>query len=160
MPTFQGTLGEEQVQQLIAYIKTLGPAGTAAGTPAAAAPAPVAPAPPAGAAAPAPSGAQASAAKAGEALFTGVFACSACHQAGQSVLGPNLAGVPGSMVDLADGKRVLADDAYLRESILNPTAKIVRGFQPLMPPFQGRVSDEQLAQLLAYIKSLAPAGAH
>jgi cytochrome c oxidase subunit 2 len=159
MPTFQGTLGEEQVQQLIAYIKTLGPAGTAAGAASSAAAAPAAPAPPA--ATPAgPTSALSGAAKAGEALFTGVFACSACHQAGQSVLGPNLAGVPGSMVDLADGQRVLADDAYLRESILNPTAKIVRGFQPLMPPFQGRVSDAQLAQLLAYIKSLAPAGAH
>jgi cytochrome c oxidase subunit 2 len=158
MPTFQGTLGEEQVQQLIAYIKTLGPAGTTAGASSPPATAPATPAPPP-AAAPTAS-ALSGAAKAGEQLFTGIFACSACHQAGQSVLGPNLAGVPGSMIDLADGKRVLADDAYLRESILNPTAKIVRGFQPLMPPFQGRVSDEQLAQLLAYIKSLAPAGAH
>ena len=63
------------------------------------------------------------------------------------------------MVELADGKRVLADDAYLRESILNPMAKVVRGFQPVMPPFQGRVNDAQLGQLLAYLKSLAPAGA-
>jgi cytochrome c oxidase subunit 2 len=165
MPPFQGTLSEEQVQQVIAYIKTLGPAGTAASAPAGApAPPPAAPAPaaPTGAAPAGPAAAaapQSGPAKAGAQLFT-ELGCSACHQAGQSVLGPNLAGVPGSTIDLADGKRVVADDAYLRESIVNPTAKIVRGFQPLMPSFQGRVTDAQIAQLLAYIKSLAPAGAH
>jgi cytochrome c oxidase subunit 2 len=164
MPTFQGTLGEEQVLQLIAYIKSLGPAGTATGAaPPAAAP-PAAPAPQAqagSASAPAgrTGGAPANAVQAGEQLFTQVLGCSACHLPTQSVLGPVLRGVPGSMVELADGKRVLADDAYLRESILNPMAKVVRGFQPVMPPFQGRVNDEQLRQLIAYLKSLAPAGA-
>jgi cytochrome c oxidase subunit 2 len=159
MPTFQGMLGEEQVLQLIAYIKSLGPAGTATGAapPAAGPPASAPPAPP-GSQAQA-GGAPANAVQAGERLFTQVLACAACHQAGQSVLGPALRGVPGSMVDLADGTRVRADDAYLRESILNPTAKVVRGFQPVMPPFQGRVTEEQLAQLVAYLKSLAPAGA-
>jgi cytochrome c oxidase subunit 2 len=152
MPTFQGTLGEEQVLQLIAYIKSLGPAGTATGAAPPAAPAAAAPGPQAG-------GAPANAVQAGERLFTQVLGCSACHQPTQSVLGPSLRGVPGSMVELADGRRVLADDAYLRESILNPMAKVVRGFQPVMPPFQGRVNDEQLAQLVAYLKSLAPPGA-
>ena len=50
------------------------------------------------------------------------------------------------------------DDAYLRESILMPTAKVVRGFQPIMPPFQGLVTEEQLLQLIAYVKSLGAQG--
>ena len=69
-----------------------------------------------------------------------------------------------STVPLQGGATVVADEAYIRESIVNPQAKIVAGFQPLMPTFQGLVSEEQLLQLIAYIKSLstpggAPAGA-
>ena len=56
---------------------------------------------------------------------------------------------------LTGGGTLIADEAYLRESIVNPQAKLVAGFQPLMPTFQGLVSEEQLNQLLAYIKSLA-----
>jgi cytochrome c oxidase subunit 2 len=55
---------------------------------------------------------------------------------------------------LADGSTVAADDAYIRESILNPQAKIVAGYQPLMPSFQGQLTEEQLIDLTAYIKSL------
>jgi cytochrome c oxidase subunit 2 len=55
---------------------------------------------------------------------------------------------------LADGSTVTADDAYIRESILNPQAKIVAGYQPLMPSFQGQLTEEQLIDLTAYIKSL------
>jgi cytochrome c oxidase subunit 2 len=58
-------------------------------------------------------------------------------------------------VQLEDGRTVNADDNYVRESILNPTAKIVKGFKPVMPTFQGMVSDEQLNALVAYVKSLA-----
>ena len=58
---------------------------------------------------------------------------------------------------LADGREVVGDDNYLRESIMVPTAKVHRGFQPVMPPFQGLVSEEQLLQLIAYIKTLKPA---
>ena len=57
------------------------------------------------------------------------------------------------------GAKVIADEAYIRESILNPQAKVVAGFQPIMPTFQGQVSEEQLLQLIAYIKSLEPAAA-
>jgi cytochrome c oxidase subunit 2 len=53
---------------------------------------------------------------------------------------------------------VKADENYVRESILNPTAKIVKGFKPVMPTFQGIVSDEQLNALVAYVKSLTPTG--
>ena len=49
---------------------------------------------------------------------------------------------------------MVADEAYLRESILNPTAKMVTGFQPVMPTFQGQLSEEQILQLIQYIKSL------
>ena len=47
-----------------------------------------------------------------------------------------------------------ADDNYVRESILNPTAKVVAGFDPVMPTFQGQVTEEQLTQLIAYVRSL------
>ena len=59
-------------------------------------------------------------------------------------------------VQLADGRSVKADEAYLRESILRPNAKIVAGYQPLMPTFQGQVTEEGVLQLIEYIKSLSP----
>ena len=73
--------------------------------------------------------------------------------------------VPGKTTTMANGTSVIADEAYLRESILNPTAKMVQGYPPLMPTYQGQISEEGLASLIAYIKSLgasapgsAPAG--
>jgi cytochrome c oxidase subunit 2 len=56
---------------------------------------------------------------------------------------------------LNDNSVVTADDNYIRESILNPRAKVVKGFQPIMPTFQGQVNEEDLLKLLAYVKSLA-----
>ena len=68
-------------------------------------------------------------------------------------------GVYGSRVQLQNGQTVMADDAYIRESILNPNAKIVAGFHSdVMPTFQGQISEEQLLQLMVYIKSLAITG--
>jgi cytochrome c oxidase subunit 2 len=67
---------------------------------------------------------------------------------------PSLNGVYQGKVPLADGSSVTADDAYLRESILAPNAKIVAGFQPLMPTFQGQLTEEEILALTAYIKSL------
>ena len=61
----------------------------------------------------------------------------------------------GSNVVLNNGQTVIADEGYIRESILNPQAKIVTGFGPIMPSFQGQLSEEQLLQLVAYIKSLS-----
>ena len=63
----------------------------------------------------------------------------------------------GKQVMLADARTVLADENYIRESIVNPQAKIVQGFQPIMPTFAGQVSEEDLLKLLAYIKSLQAA---
>jgi cytochrome c oxidase subunit 2 len=83
--------------------------------------------------------------------------CSTCHRQDTQGLGPNLAGLFGSQVHLSDGRTVTADENYIRESILNPGAAIVAGFQPIMPTFQGMVSEEQLLALVAYIRSLATA---
>ena len=68
-------------------------------------------------------------------------------------------GLFGSTVHLASGETITADEAYIRESILNPTAKVVTGFAPIMPTFQGQVSEEQLLSLTEYIKALPAARA-
>jgi cytochrome c oxidase subunit 2 len=80
--------------------------------------------------------------------------CVTCHQT-NGTLGPMLTGVFGHEVKLQSGDTVVADENYVRESIMNPVAKIVSGYQPIMPTYQGQVSEEQITQLLAYIKSLA-----
>jgi cytochrome c oxidase subunit 2 len=92
---------------------------------------------------------------AGAKLFTDL-ACVNCHKADNSGRCPTLVGVYGSTVKLAGGATVKADDAYLRESILDPAAKVVAGYQPNMPTFQGQITEENVVQLIAYIKSLAP----
>ncbi len=86
------------------------------------------------------------------------FACDTCHRpaaAGMVPRAPRLEGLFGRQVKLADGRTLLADENYIRESILNPNAKIVAGWTPIMPTFQGQVTEEQLVQLLAYVKSLS-----
>jgi cytochrome c oxidase subunit 2 len=82
------------------------------------------------------------------------LACATCHRSDGQGRGPALEGVYGSKVLLDSGQTVVADDAYIRESILSPSAKIVAGYQPLMPTFQGLVSEEQLLTLIEYVKSL------
>jgi cytochrome c oxidase subunit 2 len=95
---------------------------------------------------------QGSLADAGSDLFQ-TLACQNCHRADSTGRAPSLKGVYGSTVHLNNGQTVLADDTYIRESILQPSAKIVAGYQPVMPSFQGLVTEEQLLQLIAYIKS-------
>jgi cytochrome c oxidase subunit 2 len=93
----------------------------------------------------------------GQQLFQ-QLACVTCHLQDGSGRGPRLNGVPGSKVELANGSSVTADDGYIRESILTPQAKLVSGFQPVMPTFQGLVNEEGVMSLIEYIKSLpAPA---
>jgi len=71
---------------------------------------------------------------------------------------PVLRGLYNKPVQLNDGRTVTADDAYLRESILDPNAKIAAGFEPnIMPSFKGQISEQNVIQLIAYIKSLSPA---
>ncbi len=92
-------------------------------------------------------------ASAGEKLFQSL-ACRNCHSDQPQARGPSLKDVYGSAVHLDNGQTVIADEAYLRESILNPGAKIVAGYQNIMPVFQGLVSEEQVLQLIAYIRSI------
>ena len=96
------------------------------------------------------------AAQNGERLFSDL-ACITCHKADSTGRGPSLLGVFGSQVELTDGRKVTADENYLRESIMNSQAKIVKGYQGIMPAFQGMVSEENLMQLIAYIRTLKPA---
>ena len=91
----------------------------------------------------------------GSKLFVSL-ACNTCHRADSQGRGPALEGLFGRTVRLQGGDTVTADEAYIRESILNPSAKITAGFQPIMPTFQGLVTEEQLLELIEYIKSLAP----
>jgi cytochrome c oxidase subunit II len=97
--------------------------------------------------------AQQSPAQVGANLFQ-QYGCSGCHHADGSGPAPSLVGVFGHTVHLSDGSTVIADENYVRESILSPRAKIVAGYQPIMPSFQGRLSEEQILQLIAYIRSL------
>jgi cytochrome c oxidase subunit 2 len=90
----------------------------------------------------------------GQQLFQ-QLGCSTCHRFDTQGRGPNLTGVFGKPVLLEDGRTVMADENYVRESILQPQAKIVSGFKPIMPSFQGQVSEENLMALVAYVKSLA-----
>ena len=93
------------------------------------------------------------AAAVGAALFQ-QYGCVTCHRDDPGTLGPSLAGLYGNIVRLKDGQAVVADEAYLRESILNPQAKVVDGYMPVMPAFEGRIDEEGLLQLIHYIKSL------
>ena len=81
--------------------------------------------------------------------------CSTCHRFDTQGRGPNLVGVYGKPVLLDDGRTVTADDTYVRESILTPGAKVVAGFKPIMPSFNGIVSEDQLLSLIAYVKSIS-----
>jgi cytochrome c oxidase subunit 2 len=82
--------------------------------------------------------------------------CINCHSSDARARAPVLEGLYGQTVPLQDGRRVLADEAYFRESILFPRAKIVQGWEPIMPTFKGQVNEEELIQLIAFIKSLRP----
>ncbi len=82
--------------------------------------------------------------------------CTACHTVtGQTLVGPSVKGIFGHEVELSDGKKVVADENYVRESIMDPNVKVVKGFQPLMPTFKGTLSDDEVNALVAYVKSLS-----
>jgi cytochrome c oxidase subunit II len=102
-------------------------------------------------------GSEGSLASQGEKLFA-KYACNTCHMDTATGRGPVLAGLYGKARPLAGGQSVVADDQYIRESILNPTAKVAAGFQPVMPTFQGQVSEDDLIRLLSYVKSIPAAG--
>jgi cytochrome c oxidase subunit 2 len=91
-------------------------------------------------------------AMAGERLFE-QLGCDTCHRPEGGGRGPHLVGLFGKPVALQSGDTVLADERYIRESILNPRARIVAGYAPIMPPYEGQISEEGLLQIIAYIKS-------
>jgi cytochrome c oxidase subunit 2 len=92
-------------------------------------------------------------AEAGRRLFE-QSGCANCHQADATGRGPSLQALYGSAVLLQTGEKVIADESYLRESILYPQRKVVAGYRTLMPTFQGQIEEENLLQIIAYIKSL------
>src|ERR1700724_2896919 len=89
----------------------------------------------------------------GERLFASM-GCNACHSGSAVARGPNLAGVYGSKLQLTNGSQVLVNDAYLRDSILNPSQHITAGYAPIMPTYQGQISEDGLTDLVEYIKGL------
>jgi cytochrome c oxidase subunit II len=99
------------------------------------------------------SGGEGSLASLGQKLFR-QLACNECHSGTAQARAPALDGLYDHLVALQDGTNVRADDSYIRESILDPRARIVAGFQPIMPTFRNQLDEEQVLELIAYIKSL------
>lgn len=90
------------------------------------------------------------------------FGCSGCHGDSASVHAPDLAGLYGRPVPLADGRIVTADDRYIHDSIMQPDKQVAAGYRPIMPSFEGQVGEDDVLALIAYIKSQAdthPGGA-
>jgi cytochrome c oxidase subunit 2 len=98
-------------------------------------------------------GAEGSMASSGQKLFQ-QLPCATCHKTDGTGRCPVLEGVFGKQVQLQDGRTVTVDEDYIRESILDPKAKVAAGYEPIMPNFTGLLSEEQIAQLVAYIKSI------
>ncbi len=99
-------------------------------------------------------------AKEGEQLFV-QHHCAGCHRGSQVVHAPGLEGIYNRPVPIQDGKVVrfvMADDRYLRDSILLPDSQVVAGYEPIMPSFQGRIAEEDLLKILEYVKSIGPGG--
>ncbi|MEX2381704.1 MAG: cytochrome c oxidase subunit II [Opitutales bacterium] len=89
----------------------------------------------------------------GENLFRGL-GCTGCHSPGSQIRAPSLEGLFGSPVPVETGGTLIADEQYIHDSILLPEADVVAGYEPVMPSYRGQISEEQLMQLVAYIKSL------
>lgn len=89
----------------------------------------------------------------GERLFSSL-GCISCHSGNAAARGPNLAGVYGARLQMADGSQALVNDAFLRDTILNPSQHVTAGYAPIMPTYQGQVSEDGLIDLVEYIKNL------
>ncbi len=92
-------------------------------------------------------------AQSGERIFASL-GCNACHNGNPDSRGPSLANVYGSRLQLANGSMVTADDAFLRDTILNPSMHVTQGFAPIMPTYQGQISEEGLIDLVEFLKTL------
>ena len=96
--------------------------------------------------------------EAGEKLFV-ARGCPQCHSVdGSAGIGPSFQGLYGSSHALADGSSVTVDETYVRESILDPQVKITAGYEPVMPTYQGRLKDEEITAVIAYMKTLSGGG--
>ncbi len=81
--------------------------------------------------------------------------CNACHSVdGSRVYGPSFKGLYGSQAEMENGEKVTVDENYIRESIMDPMKKLVKGYPPQMPVFRGMLSDEEVNQLIAYMKTV------
>jgi cytochrome c oxidase subunit II len=89
----------------------------------------------------------------GERLFASL-SCTACHNTRPDARGPNLAGVYGAHLTLTSGQTITADDEYLRSAILNPSQHITQGYAPIMPTYQGQISEDGVIALVEYLKHL------
>lgn len=89
----------------------------------------------------------------GERLFASL-SCNACHNTTPEARGPSLANVYGSHLTLASGQQITVDEAYLRDAILNPSQHVTQGYAPIMPTYQGQISEEGVIALVEYIKNL------
>lgn len=155
MPSYASQLGEDQINQLIAYIKSLSDGGTGAMSGGASSGSGTSTSGTSGGATgggATPSFDAALAAQ-GKQVFTNL-GCAGCHRSDGAGIGPALEKLYNSEVRLADGSVVTADEAYLIESIRNAAAKVVEGYQPVMPVYGNQISDDQVRQLVEYIKSL------
>jgi len=99
--------------------------------------------------------------QAGEQLFKNTYGCASCHTVDGSAggRGPTMKDVFGKEIVLSDDAKIVADENYIRESIEYPQAKLVKGYQAIMPTFKGQINPEQMNQLVAYIKTLSPTAA-
>ena len=94
----------------------------------------------------------------GELLYTRL-GCMACHTTtGEKLVGPTFKDMYGFEFDTVEGTRVTVDDAYIRESILSPNVSVIAGFQPVMTPFEGLVTDQEIEAITAWLKTLSSKG--
>ena len=96
-------------------------------------------------------------AESGRRLFESLR-CDTCHEDVSHERGPTLRGEFGSEIELADGTRARVDEDFVRESLLRPLAKVRKGYEPLMPSYDGQLGEEQVFQIIAYLKTLAAEG--
>jgi len=130
MPTYKGSLSAGEVTAIVAYLKSLSGAGEKEKK------------------------GEGAGADRGKGL-TATLGCLGCHSTDGSVkVGPSFKGLFGRQVEFADGGKGTADDAYVRESITRPGAKIVKGFPNIMPGFEGKIAEEDLSAIAAFIKTL------
>ncbi len=144
MPAFEGQVNEKELDALIAFIKSVDDAKAAASKAASAS----------AAAANAEAMAKLSPADRGKQLYSDKV-CITCHSLdGSKLVGPSFKALFGKSEKWTDGSSAKVDEGYLRESILNPMAKIVEGYPPGMPPYQGQLNDQQVADLIEFIKTV------